>query len=443
MRVSAHDIDQMITSIIPALSLQGIQPGERICLSAPNSPALLATVCASLNGGVVPVVLSSLATEREIDEISSDVGARVVLRGDHISEFMTQELMTQEFMTLNSSGSRSSRQLPKCRPMHVTSGTSGRPKAVWSGWLDEKSARAWIDDEVAAWGITASDVHLVCGPLSHSAPLRFALMTLWAGGSVIVPPKFDAATFAQLLPSVTTTFMAPTHMQRVMEYSRGEPVPNNLRLLAHAGAACPDRVRLWAYETFGTDVVTEFYGSTEGQFTVCTADEWLARPGTVGRARPGRAMRVDDDGRLWCQAPDYVRFEYWGDPQKTSSSWDGEWFTVGDYGRIDEDGYVYLEGRKGDLIITGGVNVYPAEIERVLTNLPGVEQVVAFGLPDEQWGQRVCVAVVGSVSEAHVREFAAKELAGPKRPKTFFMVNALPQTHSGKIDRSAVLALFA
>jgi long-chain acyl-CoA synthetase len=314
---------------------------------------------------------------------------------------------------------------------------------VWSGWLSDEDAQAWVTDEQQAWGITSSDVHLVCGPLSHSAPLRFALMTLWAGGSVLVPAKFDAATVAGLLPSVTTTFMAPTHLQRLMEYAGDSALEHNLRLMAHAGAACPDRVRLWAYETFGTDVVTEFYGSTEGQFTTCTADEWRARPGTVGRARPGRAMRVDNEGRLWAKAPKYARFEYWGDEEKTASAWDGEWFTVGDYGRIDEDGYVYLEGRKGDLIITGGVNVYPAEIERVLANLPGVEHVVVFALPDDHWGQRVCVAIVGSVSEEQVRNFARNQLSGPKRPKSVFIVDSLPQTHSGKVNRSAVPSLFS
>ena len=154
-------------------------------------------------------------------------------------------------------------------------------------------------------------------------------------------------------------------------------------------------------------------------------------------------MRVDDEGRLWSKGPKYARFEYWGDPEKTASAWDGDWFTVGDYGRIDEDGYVYLEGRKGDLIITGGVNVYPAEIERVLTNLPGVEDVVAFALPDDQWGQRVCVAIVGSVSEEQVRNFALDQLSAAKRPKLVFIVDSLPHTHSGKINRSAVPSLFA
>ena len=416
--------------------VQGLAVGERVCFSAGNSEALLRGIDSCLQSGIAPVIISSSATEREVAEMAADVGARFVLREDDIiDKFPIRSILTREL--------KASTHLPNSRPMHFTSGTSGRPKAVWSGWLSDEDAQAWVTDEQQAWGITSSDVHLVCGPLSHSAPLRFALMTLWAGGSVIVPAKFDAATVAGLLPSVTTTFMAPTHLQRLMEHAGDFALEHNLGFLAHAGAACPDQVRMWAYETFGTDVVTEFYGSTEGQFTTCTADEWLARPGTVGRARPGRAMRVDDEGRLWSKGPKYARFEYWGDPEKTASAWDGDWFTVGDYGRIDEDGYVYLEGRKGDLIITGGVNVYPAEVERVLANLPGIEHVVAFALPDDHWGQRVCVAIVGSASEERVHEYALDQLAGPKRPKAIFIVDSLPMTHSGKVDRSVVPALFA
>lgn len=423
----------MSASAARAILDRGLLPGDRVCISAHNAVEVVGVVDACLRLGIVPVVLSASATARELEEMSADVGARATFRdSDVISLTNARE----------SPDSPDGGEPVRCRPVHATSGTSGRPKAVWSGWLDEDLAAAWVADEQEAWAISPSDVHLVCGPLNHSAPLRFALMTLWAGGTVIVPPKFDAALVAELLPSVTTTFMAPTHVQRLMEFSRGGPLRHGLRLLAHAGAACPDRVRLWSHETFGLDVVTEFYGSTEGQFTVCSASEWVAHPGTVGRSRPGRAMRVDEEGRLWSRAPEFARFEYWGDPIKTAEAWDGDWFTVGDYGRIDDDGYVYLDGRKGDLIITGGVNVYPAEVERVLSNMPQIESVIAFALPDEKWGQRVCVAVVTSTDEESIRAYALDQLSGPKRPKSIFIVESLPLTHSGKVDRTAVPLLF-
>ena len=136
------------------------------------------------------------------------------------------------------------------------------------------------------------------------------------------------------------------------------------------------------------DVLWEFYGSTEGQFTVCSPEEWMARPGTVGRARAGRTLSVDEDGTIWCRAPHFARFSYWRDPAKTDAAWKDGSFSVGDLGRIDNDGYLFLDGRRDDLIISGGVNVYPAEVEAVLSEVAGVGDLAVFGLPDDRWGQR-------------------------------------------------------
>src|SRR5690606_10619008 len=169
------------------------------------------------------------------------------------------------------------------------------------------------------------------------------------------------------------------------------------------GAPCPDPVRRATHDLFGLDVVWEFYGSTEGQFTACSAREWYDHPGTVGRARPGRIISVDEDDQLWCVVPPWGRFEYWNDPERTAQAWrptaDGPAFTVGDLGRVDPDGYVHLDARRTDLIISGGVNVYPAEVEAALVEVPGVVEVAVFGRPDERWGQRVCAAWVGEADE--------------------------------------------
>jgi long-chain acyl-CoA synthetase len=410
----------------------GIVAGDRVCISAPNSPELLAVISGCLASGIAPAVISASSTEREISEMSADIQVSVLLRDADIHALATP--------TEREPGND---QLPRCRPIHFTSGTSGRPKAVWSGWLTDEHVQEWIADETVAWGLSDADTHLVCGPLNHSAPLRFALMTLWNGGTVVVPPAFDAETATGLLTHVTTTFMAPAHMQRLMDLNQDSPMPHTLRLLAHAGSSCPERVRRWAHTTFGLDAVFEFYGSTEGQWTMCPARDWEQRPGTVGRARAGRAIRTDADDQLWCRVPEHARFTYWGDPEKTKAAWQDSWFTVGDLGSVDVDGYVFLQGRAGDLIITGGVNVYPAEIERVLTELPGLRQCVAFGLPDERWGERVCIAVTGDVSEEQISEFVTAQLSGPKRPKSIYLVDALPLTHSGKINRTVVPALFA
>ncbi|MET1134123.1 MAG: AMP-dependent synthetase, partial [Aeromicrobium sp.] len=191
---------------------------------------------------------------------------------------------------------------------------------------------------------------------------------------------------------------------------------------------------------FGTDVVWEFYGSTEGQFTACPATEWARHPGTVGRARPGRVITVDDEGELWCAVPPWGRFSYWNDPERTEQAWrrteHGPAFTVGDLGRVDADGFVHLDSRRTDLIISGGVNVYPAEVEAALVEVPGVVEIAVFGRPDERWGQRVMAAYVGDAPEADLRAAAQERLAPPKRPKTYERVSALPRTATGKVRRT-------
>jgi long-chain acyl-CoA synthetase len=426
-RLTAAAADALGARFAGHLARAGIAPGARVVFQAPNSALLLASVAGALRSARAPVVISAALTTRERDELVADVDPALVVDADVLQEAQSAPAATAALHDWFA-----------CRPLHFTSGTSGRPKAVWSGWLTRAQAEALVAEERAAWGFGPDDVHLVCGPMSHSAPLRFPLLTLAAGGSVVVPPRFDPVAASRLIEAgaVTTSFMAPVHLQRILDAR--PPARTSLRLLAHAGSACPSHVRHRARMVFGDDALREFYGSTEGQFTICTPAEFDAHPGTVGRARPGRALRVDAEGHLWCRVPDHARFAYWGDPEKTAAAWDADWFTVGDLGRIDADGYVYLDGRRSDLIITGGVNVYPAELERVVAELPGVAQAVAFGVDDPDWGQRVCLAVTGAVTAQDVRAWCATQLAPYKRPTSVHVVASFPLTHNGKIDRQRV-----
>ncbi len=407
-------------------------PGDRVVLLVPGSVAYVELVLSLLRRGVVPVPMDPALTGSERDPLLADLDPALVVRdrGD------LQGLHTA-MSEVPASGP------PRARPMHLTSGTTGRPKGVWSGLLEEAGAIALLEEERELWGFCESDVNLVLGPLHHSAPLRFALGTLLAGGQVVVPGPFEPArvTAAIRADRPTTTFCVPVHLQRLFAHwdEQGTPDLSSFRLVAHAGAPCPEWVKRRLVAEFPPGSTWEFYGSTEGQFTACRSEEWLMRPGTLGRARPGRRMLVDDDGHLWCVAPPHARFSYFGDPEKTAAAWrrtpDGDAFTVGDLGHLDDDGYVYLDGRREDLIITGGVNVYPAEVERVLAEAPGVADVAVFGTDDERWGQRVCAAVVGPVDTAALDAFAREHLAPAKRPKEYHRLDALPRTPTGKVRR--------
>jgi acyl-CoA synthetase (AMP-forming)/AMP-acid ligase II len=256
--------------------------------------------------------------------------------------------------------------------------------------------------------------------------------------------QFDASEIARAFveEKVTHAFLVPTHLRRLL--TKDFVAPSAKRIL-HAGEPCPESLKRRAIDAFGADRLFEFYGSTEGQFTLCTTAEWLERPGTVGRARAGRHLRIDEPdengvGTIYVTAPSFARWTYWRDPEKTAEAWRDESFTVRDLGRLDEDGYLFIEGRREDLIISGGVNVYPAEVERVLLEHPDVTEVAVFGIPDEEWGQRVCAAVTGHADPEDVRSFARERLPGSHAPKRVIAVEALPRTATGKVVRSALVA---
>ena len=396
--------------------------GARVALLVPGSHDYLAVVTGLLVEGMFPIPLDPRLTPYERERILASLEPDLVVEDETALAALPR-----------TSG------LPRARPMHVTSGTTGTPKGVYSGLLTEEQATALVAEERDLWGFCADDVNLVLSPLYHSAPLRFAMGTALAGGRVVIPGPFDPARITAAIEAErpTSMFCVPTHLQRLFAYwdEAGTPDLSCFRLVAHAGAPCPADVKRRLIETFPPGSTWEFYGSTEGQFTACPSEEWLARPGTVGRARPGRRLSVDADGVIWCAVPDHARFAYYNDPEKTDAAWRGDSFTVGDVGRLDDDGYLYLDGRREDLIISGGVNVYPLEVEQVLGEHPGVADVAVYAVDDPDWGQRVCAAVVGTATETELTAYARERLAPPKRPKTWVFREALPRTLTGKVRR--------
>jgi long-chain acyl-CoA synthetase len=405
--------------------------GDRVALLVAGSPAYLDVVLGLLAAGVVPIPLDPRLTAAERERILTPLRPALLVDDEETLEAVR--------------GAHPwSGELPRARPMHCTSGTTGVPKGVWSGILSPGDAAALVAEERDLWGFRDDDVNLVVSPLYHSAPLRFAMGTALAGGRVVLPGPFDAAVLTETIARErpTTAFVVPTHLQRLFAHwdEVGAPDLSCFRLLAHAGAPCPERLKRRLIEAFPPGSTWEFYGSTEGQFTACRSEEWLERPGTVGRARPGRTLSVDADGTIWCAVPPHARFTYFEAPEKTAAAWretpDGPAFTVGDLGRLDDDGYLHLDGRREDLVITGGVNVYPLEVEQVLRTHPGIDDLAVYGVPDEQWGQQLRAAYVGTADADELDAFARTRLAPPKRPKRWHRLDELPMTLTGKVRRS-------
>lgn len=333
-----------------------------------------------------------------------------------------------------------------------TSGTTGRPKGIERPF-DPARAHEQMAALAALWGFGPDDVHLVCGPLYHTAPASYAQAHLWVGATVVLMPRFDAERALELIARhrVTTTFMVPTHFVRILQlgaerlrrYDLG-----SLRLVLHAAAPCPVEVKRAILEVFPRDSVVEFYGASESAFTLVRASEWLERPGTVGRPWPGHEVRIySEDGHLcgpgevglvYVRAP-YLQFRYRHAEEKTAQAFREGFFTAGDLGYLDRDGYLFLVDRRTDLILCGGANVYPAEVESVLLEHPGVADAAVLGVPDADLGKAV-VAVVERKPEAQLTEeelvrFARSRLAHYKCPRRVVVVAALPREPTGKIRR--------
>lgn len=291
-----------------ALLARGLVAGDRVAFAVPSSLDLLAAILGASRAGIVPVVLDHALLDHERDALLADADAHL------------EVLDRATLASLLSGPPAELAPHPRARPMHYTSGTSGQPKGVWSGVLDDEAAAALVRDEAEQWTFAPDDVHLVCSPLHHSAAVRFAAGTLLAGGDVVLLDRFTAedAVAAIATHRPTTAFMAPAHLHRLA--AQGWPDLSSFRLLAHAGSPCPDGLKRDVLGAFPRGSVWEFYGATEGQLTACSPEEWLDRPGTVGRARSGRRLEVGEDGVVWCHVPPIARFEYWRDPVKTATS---------------------------------------------------------------------------------------------------------------------------
>lgn len=442
---------------ISGLLREGVAPGDRIAILARNRVEVIEIAAAALRCGVIPVPINPLLTEPEVAYILEDSGApwlftdrpvehpqldRVITLGDAFERCITEAVagsMDDHIST---------------RPMHYTSGTTGAPKGVYAPPLPAAAAAAASDLFKNTWAMEPSDLHLVCSPLAHSAPLRFALRTLEAGGAVAVQERFDAeqSLAAIHMYGVTSSFVVPTHLERILALGRRVLSRYDLsavRLLAHAGAPIGEAVKRKVLDLFPPGSVWEFYGSTEGQATRISSEEWLAHPGSVGQAYPGGSVQVSSEdgrelaapeiGRIWIRDPHGDRWRYWGDDAKTGAAWRGDFFTVGDLGWMDGDGYLYLVGRADDTIITGGVNVYPAEVEAALGAHEGVAAVLVYGAPSEAWGTEVRARVVpvpgASLSAEALTDWARERLAAFKIPKHIELVEELARTPTGKIKR--------
>jgi acyl-CoA synthetase (AMP-forming)/AMP-acid ligase II len=467
--VTFGELHRLANIAANALLALGVKPGDRAGGMGFNSidGSILGSGLRRAGGISVPINYRLRAAE--LAYVLNDSGARVIWAGpEHVAvveEARAQLEGERSFIALRGDAPAGWRRLDdllagaSAEPPQVplaglgasmiyTSGTTGHPKgAVRARGMPLEP----ILQVIGIFGLTKDDVHLMCGPGYHSAVGFFSSLSGLLGATVVMQPKFDAASALELVERhrVTTTFMAPTLLKRLVDAAEedgGRHDLSTLRAIILGAAPCPHALKERASAIFG-EVLWEFYGATEtGVNIVLRPEDQLRKPGSCGRAVEGNDVALlDDDGRevpdgepgtLWVR--NSVLAEYHNRPDANSSSRrpDG-FFTVGDIAYRDAEGFYYICDRKIDMIISGGVNIYPAEIEAVLHAHPSVLDAAVIGVPDPEWGESVKAVVQRrpghALDEAELIAFCGERLAGYKKPRSVDFVDELPRDAAGKL----------
>ncbi|MEO6090941.1 MAG: acyl-CoA synthetase [Umezawaea sp.] len=450
----------------------GLEPGDSIVLMLPNSAELVAVYFAALQTGLYVVMVNWHLVGPEVAYLVQDSGAKAFVAHERFAAVAVDAAARADlpaeahfavgdvpgFQPLSRLGEGEPVGRPDVRtagsPMLYTSGTTGRPKGV-------RRPLTGADPDVvppsAAWffgifGIKPFDghVHLCGSPLYHTAVLNFVVISIQLGHTAVLMDHWDPEEMLRLIERhrVTHSHMVPTQFHRLLalpDEVRSRYDLSSLRAMIHGAAPCPNEVKRRMLDWWGP-VVIEYYAATEGGGTAISAEEWLRKPGSVGLPWPSSVVQVFDENGTELPAGEqglvYMRmgtatFEYHKDAEKTRTARLGNLFTLGDIGYLDEDGYLFLCDRKSDLIISGGVNIYPAEIEGELACHPKVADVAVFGVPHPDWGEQIKAVVQPVVPGEEFTEdllaFAAERLAKFKLPRTVDYVEELPRDPNGKL----------
>jgi len=471
------ELNARANQIVRVLRAAGVQAGDSIALLCSNRPEFVEVLQAAGRSGLRLTPINWHVTADEAAYVVADCGAKAFFADARFREVAAAAVAKGNAGVRLAIGGAipgfadydeeigkhdgSDIDNPSLgSQMLYTSGTTGRPKGVHREAGAAARAAAQSPSPLLAKMRAASsvqagkDVSLVTGPLYHAAPLAFSLTgPLSQGATVALMDGWEPEETLRMIDAhkVTHTHLVPTMFHRLLslpEEVRSRYDVSSMRLVWHGAAPCPVPVKQAMLDWFGP-VIWEYYGATEGLTTVASPEEWLARPGTVGQPQEDQIGIFDDNdepaaagvpGTIYIKAPAEGRFEYFRDHEKTAKAYRGDYYTLGDVGYLDEDGWLYLTDRSTNLIISGGVNIYPAEVEAVLITHPAVGDVAVIGVPNDEWGEEVKAVVelqpgVDATAELadELVTFGRGKLASYKLPRTVDFIDRLPREDNGKL----------
>lgn len=447
----------------------GLQENDHIALHVGNRIEFIELMLAGIVSGLWVTPINTHLTKDEAAYILENCDAKVLFYdNDHTAladnKFAGKNINIQLLQIGSATSAETfNAESPAGGTMLYTSGTTGRPKGVKRNKPNSLGdAITKMQQAGGALGLQGLGPHLVTGPLYHAAPMLFAIYDLLNGAPMIIMPKWSTELFVQCVHKykVTTSHLVPTMFVRLLKFRQQTAIASelsSLKLVLHGAAPIAESVK-WKMLDWWGDILVEYWGGSEaGVTTLIDSNQWKQFPGSVGKPLPHFEVYVGDangnpsnksEGPLYCRHKLLPQvFEYYKDKEKTKAAHPQDHvFCIGDIGKVDNHGYVYLFDRESNMIISGGVNIYPAEIEQVLMSHNAVQDCAVFGVANAEWGEEVQAAVIltegiapTSELEAEVTRFLSEKMARYKLPRKIHWVSSLPRTPTGKLIKSKLV----
>ncbi len=477
-KLSYRELEESANRTAHCLKALGLKRGDVVAVMLLNEVAVFEIAWGAQRAGIYLTSISNKLTAQDVSYIVKDSGAKVLIVSVALAQLAADALSdlrdVKGFCTSTASHGLQDWGAEQCgypstrredesagTDMLYSSGTTGRPKGVRpdlpAGPIDAPTPLTQMGSQL--YGMDEDTIYLSASPLYHAAPLRWAMTVQRLGGTVVIMDRFDAETALALIErfGITHSTWVPTHFIRMLKLPgevRKRYDVSSQKAAVHAAAPCPVPIKRDMIDWWGP-IIHEYYAGTEScGITAISAQEWLARPGSVGKAVLGKVKIVGEDGTELPSGregqvyfADGPTFTYHNDPEKTAAAHNEKgWATIGDIGRIDDQGYLFLTDRKNFMIISGGVNIYPQEIENRLVTHPDVTDVAVIGLPDDEMGEIVTAVVQpapGSTGDEQLterlRQFAREALGAVKTPRRFIFREDLPREPTGKMMKRKLI----